>query len=201
MCFGLFGLAAFVFNLREGFYIAKIGLLIIASTLLISPRHYPFLIGLLIPTYFEIKTTPAADPALTLVLPASQLLLISILFAILMMRGRNNKLTPYRDMDWGGFFLIIVLATAVTSVIEVSNVFLYWRRLIEVFGFVSAYFIGRHYSREAATNLKQLLIGLSVGMLAFTLPWTVGVIVTNGLQALKELDHLRFNQIGAAHSL
>ncbi len=193
-----FGFAAFLFDVKEGFYAAKIPLLLLASVLVFDPRQYPFLIGLLLPTYFELKGAPGSKPETSIVLSFAHSLTILMVIGFWVVGRRFSSSPTSRKWDPGILLLLALLSCAVIGVFQVENIYLFARRILEMAGFLCAYSLGRNYADRVASTLKLLSLGLAVGMIAFTLPWTVGLIIRDGLGALKQLDRLRAESIGAA---
>lgn len=193
-----FGAAAFLLDVKEGFYAAKIPLLLLASVLVFYPRQYPFLLGLLLPTYFELKGAPGSKPETALVLSFSHSLMLFMLFGNWLFGGSISDKRPAPKVDAGLVLLLSLLAVSGAGVFFVENTYLFARRIVEMAGFLAAYVLGRYYADRVGSSLKLMLLGLAIGMIAFTLPWTVGLILRDGLDALKQLDRLRAESIGAA---
>ncbi len=58
-----FGITAFAIDISIGYYLLKLFVLGSSCLLIFSPQSYPFLFGLLVGTYFELKPYQAAPPS------------------------------------------------------------------------------------------------------------------------------------------
>jgi O-antigen ligase len=120
------------------------------------------------------------------------LFLITIAMAIVtfILRAFGDRRNPYKQFDLGSFCLLGIVGFSFLGFIVVQNRFLYAQRVVEIIGYGSSYYLGRSFLRNTK-DLKLLLTGLCLGILAFTLPWTVGYVIHHGLYMLGRLHEVR----------
>jgi O-antigen ligase len=193
-----FSAGAFLFGLREGFYEFKLLVLCSISLLIFSRVNYPFLFGLLIPTYFELKapSSTAYDKDYFLQYADVMIVVMAAFLFFFNLISRKN-ITRFRaPVAMANLALLVFVGIAGIGVAQ--NNYLFVRRMIEVIAFACAFYIGCHYYRHFPKNALMLMAGLSLGIVTFVLPWTLGVVLHGGLAALRNLDRLRGGGIGAA---
>ena len=193
-----FSAGAFLFGLREGFYEIKLIVIGSISLLIISRVNYPFLFGLLIPTYFELKapSSTAYDKGYFLQYADVMIVVMAVLLFISNLVSRKNVTRLRAPVAMANLALFVVVAIA--GIVVAQNNYLFVRRMIEVVAFACAFYIGCHHYRHFPKNILLLMGGLTLGIVTFVLPWTLGVVLHEGLEALRNLDRLRGGGIGAA---
>lgn len=193
----LFALVAFATDISQGYYPIKLFALACIALMVFRPQNYPFLLGLAVPTYFELKMSQTGAPE------TSYMVQFAYVFAILMAVGTfvRNLTTADRTrrrIDVASVCLIGLVLIALMGFGRggAGNFHLFVRRLLEITGFACVFYVGRCYVRTLA-GLRLLLLGLFFGLIAFVLPWTVGFVLREGVGVLGELHRMR-GEIGTA---
>jgi len=186
----LYSIIAFSIEIRMGFYALKLFLLGSTCLLLICPANYPFLLGLIISLYYELKPYPEASADTSFMVGFLFLITIAMAIVTFVLRAFGDRRNPYKQFDLGTFCLLGIVGFSFLGFIVVQNRFLYAQRVVEIIGYGASYYLGKSFLRNIK-DLKLLLTGLCLGIVAFTLPWTVGYIMRYGFYILGRLHEVR----------
>ncbi len=186
----LFAIVAFSIDISIGYYPLKLFILGSVCLLLLSPQSYPYLLGLAVFMYFELKTFQAANPATSYMIQAAYVICILMALGTFLHKSLTGRQQPYKRFDLASACLLGWIIISIFGFFTADNPFLYARRFLEILGFACAFYVGRSYLRTLPA-LKLLLFGLSLGLIAFIMPWTIGLVFRRGLGILGSLHRLR----------
>ncbi len=196
LVFIAYAIMAFVLEMKMGHYAIKIAILVSTALLLFSRPSYPYLLGLLIPVYYFLKTRPDVTVEANYVAHYTPVMII--LMAVSCWAGKifgNLRRNPYQHFDLGSLCLLGIIGLAILGYGRIENRFLYFNRMVYLVGFACAFYLGRSCI-NIPQSLKLLLIGLALGILAFEIPFSVGFILRRGVSIAGRLDWFR-SEIGA----
>jgi len=190
LVFVLYALLAFILGIKLGFYGLKILVMVSCGLLLLSPPNYPFLLGLLIPVYYYLKSAVWATPEYSYTAHYAPVVVILMALGRWLWEGMRGQGGVGRKWDvgfvcLGGITVLLLLGATV-----VQNHYLYFSRMVDLLGFVCAYRLGRSYSNTASST-RLLLGGLALGILAFELPYSLGFVLREGVGVMGQLDKMR----------
>ncbi|MGD0784731.1 MAG: O-antigen ligase family protein [Sedimentisphaerales bacterium] len=185
-----YGIVSFVMDIKVGFLALKLSLLGAVCLLLFTPANYPYILGLAITMYFDLKGSQAADEETSYRL--SFALVIIILMAVINFFSRllGNKRNPYSWFDLGSFCLFGIVIISLVGSVLVVNRFIYVQRIVGIISFVCAYYLGQSFLKNL-DDFKILLQGLCVGIFTIIWPNSVGYVIHQGAFILEDLYKLR----------
>jgi len=199
LCCTVFGLTGIFIDISKGFYVIKLSLMFIFATFIFSRKHYSFLIGLLIPCYFVLKAPGSLPYDKALMLSYSHIMVIFMAISLMLVMPIKVGGKYKSRFDVVTSLLIFLFVVVFLGMFFIENWYLFMRRLIEILGFVCAYILGRNYNVFLHSEARLLLLGLGFSLFAFTMPWTVGLVVREGFSVLDSLN-TRLNDVGAQSS-
>lgn len=185
-----YGIVAFGTEMKIGFYGFKIPLLCISALLIFSPPSYPYFLGLLTFTYYFLKSGQLAGASTNYVAQYAAVMIILMALVSFVRRHFRNVQNPYQRFDLGSLCLVGLTGIAVLGIYVIENRFYYFSRFISLAAFCCAFYLGRSFVINER-NLRLLLAGLALGLIAFSLPASVGFIFRYGPGAIGRLDVLR----------
>lgn len=185
-----YAVVASVSDILVGFYAIKLFLLGITCLLLFTPVNYPYLLGLIVVMYYELKPYQLATPETTYMFKFTFVIIILMAAVNFFLRAFGNRRNPYQRFDLGSFCLLGLVVFSLGGVVVVGNRFLYARGVVAIIGFGCAYYLGKSFLRNL-DDLKMLLKGLFLGLLAFTWPLTIGYVIRHGSYVLATLYKVR----------
>lgn len=191
LIFVLYAIIGFALEIHTGFYAIKIAILASTGLLLFSPPSYPYLLGLLIPVYYYLKTHQAAmvEYNYTAHFTPVMIILMTIFHWVWKQFG-DYKRNPYQRFDLGSFCLLGIIGFAILGCGVIENRFFYFNRMVYLLGFGCAFYLGRS-CLNTQQSLKLLLMGLALGIFAFELPYSVGYVLRHGVSVIGRLDLFR----------
>ena len=188
--FLIFAIAAFASDISKGHYFIKLFVLGSACLLIFSPESYPFLLGLIVPTYFELKAGQLSSPEISYMIQLAYVLTTLMAIMTFLKKKFGGVEDKARGFDLCSICLFGIFLISIAGFIVMNNKFLFFRRVMEILGFCSAFYLGRSYINTLA-GLKLLLIGLFLGLFAFVLPWSVGFVMREGFSVLGSMHLIR----------
>ncbi len=194
--FLMYGITGFVLQISEGYYVFKVAILASCSLLLLSPPSYPFLVGLLIPVYYYLKTSQFALVEYTYVAHfAPTMIILMVVCNFVWKQFGDYKRNPYQRFGLASFCLLGIIGFGIIGGLAVINPYLYFNRMVYLVAFAGAFYLGRSCV-NVQQSLKLLLGGLALGVFAFELPYSVGYLLRQGVGTIGSLASLR-SEIGA----
>lgn len=187
----VFGATSVVLDVRVGYYALKLPLMGLFAVLALYSRFRTFVVGLLIPCYFQLKMPGPLSHFDSVWLSFSHVIII-IMALLVLLDGKPQHVPRWRVTTFAfpsvllGTFLLITLIGGLVA----KNEYLFVRRAAEIGGFVGAYIVGRSTRGDPESELKMLVLGLLLSLFTFTAGWTIGMPMRNGLGVLERLDFL-----------
>lgn len=195
--FIVYGITGFVINIELGDYLSiKIAMVCITSLLLLSPPSYPYLLGLVSTVWYLLREpTPGAGGYYSVYFAAFIVILMAMGRFVWMNLGENRR-NPHQRFDVGSFCLLGIFIISLMGCIVMKNRFAYVRRLADILALLCAFYLGRSCLNIRQT-LQLLVKGLAIGVIAFELPISVGLVVREGLHVLGKISEMRSGFEGA----
>jgi O-antigen ligase len=190
----IFGIIAFTTDVSIGYYPLKIGVLACILPLLFQKVNYPFLLGLMIPIYFEFKPSQFGTQDTSYMVEFA-FIIITLMAARVFLSRSTTRSDTIKGYSVEMLLLIGILLFALFGAFIIVNKYLYVRRIIQIVGYISAFYLGRTCLQYHST-IKLLLTGLSLGIIGFILPWPLYFVAQNGIGVLGTLGRYR-GELGA----
>ena len=191
-----YGVIVFVLDIKLRSYGIKAALMLSTAVLLLSPRSYPFLFGLVLSVPYDIKTHEYAftDTDYIFGFTSVMIILMGVLRWLWITIDRRRR-NPYARLDLCSLCLVGLLAMAALGWPVVENQYLYAGRMTALLAFVLAFHMGRS-SVNIEQTFRLLLAGLALGVFAFEFPYSIGYVLREGPAVLGKLDQQRI-EMGA----
>jgi O-antigen ligase len=190
----IFAITALIIDVSIGYYPLKIGVLACICLLFFQKENYPFLLGILVPLYFEFKPYAAATQETAYMIEFAFIIIILMAIRVFFYR-QSYKTDNIKGYSIEMLFLIGILLFALLGSFLMINKYLYFRRIIQIVGCIAAFYLGRTCLQYQNT-IKLLLAGLFLGINAFIIPWPIFFIIQNGIGILGTLARYR-GELGA----
>ncbi len=188
-----YGISVFVLDIKLRSYGIKAALMLSTAVLLLSPRSYPFLFGLILSVPYDIKTHEYASSYTDYVFGFTPVMIILMaVFQWLWIAMDRRRRNPYATLDICSFCLVGLLAMATLGWIVIENQYSYAERMATLLAFVLAFHMGRS-SVNIEQTLRLLLSGLALGIFALEFPYSIGYVLREGPAVLGKLDRHRLD--------
>lgn len=203
LVFIIYTIIAFTTDLSMGFYGYKIMIMVSTGLLLFNPTSYPYLLGLLVPMYYPLKSGQHAMPGYNYMVQFSSVMIILMaIFQWIWEHLGEYRRNLYKRFDLASFCLLGIGIFTLFGGIVSENKFLYVHRMVDILAFGCVFYLGRS-CLNVPQSLRLLLIGLTLGIVAFIFPVSVGFVLRRGLYVLGHLHEIReemglgFSMVGA----
>lgn len=198
----LFGFFGIFIDISKGHYALKIPLMILIASLIFSKKSYSFLIGILIPCYFVLKgfgSNAGTGFENNYQISFSHIVVFIMAISLFVRTPNEYGYNASTKLGLPFFMLAGIVFISIVGFINVNNIHLYAKRIVELIGLLSSYYVGKKITNNYYGHSRLLLLGLLSSLFAFTAPWTIGMVVRDGVSVLSNLD-AKLNDVGAQSS-